>query len=142
MRVVFINGPNLNLLGQREPEVYGVKTLREIEEELRELAKKHDVELCFFQSNSEGAIIDFFQSEFEKADVFILNAAAYTHTSLALADTVRACPKPVIELHISNIYAREAVRRESLLAPYVKGIVAGFGSAGYRIAFLAALQLT
>ena len=136
MRILVLNGPNLNLLGQREPEIYGRETLADIEELCRRRAGELGVELAFLQSNSEGALVDALQQHGDW-DGVILNGAAYTHTSLALADALAAFGPPVVEVHLSNIHAREEIRRRSLTAPHAWGLISGFGYRGY----LAALDL-
>ena len=136
MRFLVLNGPNLNLLGEREPDVYGPATLGEIEERCRERAAALGVAVECVQSNSEGELIDVLQRS-RGMDGAILNPAAYTHTSLALADALAAFPPPVIEVHLSNIHAREEIRRRSLTAPRAWGLISGFGWRGY----LAALDL-
>lgn len=141
MKVVFLNGPNLNLLGEREPHLYGRGTLGEIEGEIREAAQKHGVEVTFRQSNSEGELVTWLQESRHEADVVVLNAGAYTHTSLALRDAIAAIRVPVIEVHLSNIHAREAFRRESLIAPVCQGQISGFGADSYRLGLEAALTL-
>ena len=127
-----INGPNLNLLGRREPEIYGSLTFEAYFETLR--ARFPDVQLHYFQSNHEGALIDYIHTHGFTADGFIFNAGGYTHTSVALADAVSAVPAPFVEVHISNIYAREAFRHHSYLSPVCKGAIAGLGLDGYRLA--------
>jgi len=136
MRVLILNGPNLNLLGEREPEIYGSETLETLEQQCRERAAELGIEIEFAQSNSEGEMVDLLQQRRDR-DGVILNAAAYTHTSLALADTLAAFEPPVVEVHLSNVYAREEVRHTSLISPVVWGQVSGFGYRGY----LAALDL-
>jgi len=132
MQILIINGPNLNLLGKREPEVYGHKTF---EDHLTELRKKHpDRIIEYFQSNVEGEIINELHRADKKADGIILNAGAYTHTSLAIADAVAAISTPVIEVHISNIFAREDHRHVSYLGKHCKGSISGFGLEGYELA--------
>lgn len=138
MRILLINGPNLNTLGTREPEVYGKMTLPEIEARVREKAEDLKLELRPFQSNSEGAIIDFIQSEAPNAAGIIINPGALTHYSLALRDALAASGLPAIEVHISNIYGREHFRRRSVTAACCWGIVAGLGWRGY-VAALEAL---
>lgn len=131
MRISIINGPNLNLLGKREPEIYGKQSFEEYFEELQ---RKHPViKLTYFQSNREGEIIDHLHKVGYNATGIILNAAAYTHTSVAIADAVAAISSPVIEVHISNVYARESFRHHSYLSPYCIGIIAGLGLAGYEV---------
>lgn len=136
MRVLILNGPNLNLLGEREPEIYGSETLDTLEQQCRERAAGLGIEIEFAQSNSEGELVDLLQAHRDR-DGVILNAAAYTHTSLALADTLAAFEPPVVEVHLSNIHAREEIRRQSLTAPHAWGLISGFGFRGY----LAAIDL-
>lgn len=136
MRIVVINGPNLNLLGHRQPEVYGLETLDDIETLVRNEADALGVDVAWVQSNSEGEIVDAVQDH-RHFDGIIINAAAYTHTSLAIADAVQAVGRPAIEVHLSNVFAREEIRHHSYLAPVVWGQVVGFGYRGY----IAALRL-
>ena len=134
-RILVVNGPSLNLLGQREPEIYGTATLADIEARLRARARHWAaVELAFFQSNSEGALIDWLQAQAPGAYGAIVNAAGLTHTSVALRDAVSATALPTIEVHLSNIYAREPFRRRSLLAGVCSGTVCGLGAYGYEAA--------
>ena len=134
MVIHIINGPNLNLVGKREPEVYGNRSLDQYLQELTELFPQHTIDV--FQSNIEGEIVDRLQQVgFDDCGI-ILNAGGYTHTSVAIADAVAAITAPVVEVHISNIYAREPFRHKSLLSPVCKGIVAGFGLDSYRLALL------
>ncbi len=142
MNILFLNGPNLNLLGQRQPEIYGRTTLADIEAKLRELAAKAGVTMDFRQSNHEGELVTWIQQAQGKFSVIVLNAAAYTHTSIALRDALSAVGVPTIEVHLSNIHAREEFRHRSLIAPVCKGQIAGFGEDSYYLAFRAALQLT
>ena len=134
MSILVVNGPNLNMLGHREPAVYGTTTLADIESRLRERAGGRGVSLEFFQSNAEGAIIDYIQTNAGSSTGVIINAGALTHTSIALRDCLAAVSVPVIEVHISNIYAREEFRRVSLTAPVVRGSIAGLGWQGYLLA--------
>ena len=128
MKILILNGPNLNLLGRREPELYGRTTLREILDGLRR--RFPDIVIEDFQSNSEGELIDRLQQT--DADV-VLNAGGYSHTSVALADAVAAIDAPVVEVHLTNIYAREAVRRNSLLSSACRGVIVGFGPEVYAL---------
>ena len=140
MVIHIINGPNLNLVGKREPEVYGNRSLDQYLQELTELFPQHAIDV--FQSNIEGEIVDRLQQVgFDDCGI-ILNAGGYTHTSVAIADAVAAITAPVVEVHISNIYAREPFRHKSLLSPVCKGIVAGFGLDSYRLALLSHLLPT
>jgi 3-dehydroquinate dehydratase-2 len=133
MNVLIINGPNLNLLGVREPEIYGNRDFNGYMEELRKLYPEH--QLFFYQSNHEGAIIDTLQENgFGKVDGIVLNAGAYTHTSLAIADCIAAIKVPVVEVHISNVHAREAIRHTSMISGVCRGVIAGFGLSSYRLA--------
>ena len=136
MKIAVINGPNLNLLGQREPRIYGDRTLGQIEESLAGLARELGLEINFFQSNIEGEMVDALQEAGRSADGVILNAGAYTHTSIALRDAVSAIPAPVVEVHLSNPQAREDFRRVSLLADVCAGSIAGFGADSYALALL------
>jgi len=129
-----LNGPNLNLLGVREPAVYGTTTLADIEASLGEVASQLQVSLRFFQSNSEGALIDTLHGWRGAVDGVVVNAGAYTHTSLALRDAFSATALPFVEVHLSNIYAREPERRHSMLASASIGMVCGFGADGYEYA--------
>jgi len=141
MKVLFLNGPNLNLLGQREPEVYGRATLPDIEAKVRERASSLGVEVDFRQSNLEGELVDWIQQAKGKFDVIVLNAAAYTHTSIALRDAITAVGIPTIEIHLSNIHAREKFRKKSLIAPVCWGQIAGFGQKSYLLALEASVDV-
>lgn len=141
MKILIINGPNLNLLGKREPAVYGSQSFEQALRDLRnEFGEKIDIE--YYQSNHEGDIIDKLHNEGFSAGILgiILNAGAYTHTSLAIADAIAAIERPVVEVHISNISAREEIRHHSMITPVCKGIIAGFGMDGYRLAVEALLR--
>ena len=138
MKVIIINGPNLNLLGKREPNVYGSETF---ESYFLQLQKEFNTfELYYFQSNIEGELIDKIQEVGFNHDGIILNAAAYTHTSIGIADVIKAITTPVIEVHISNTFAREEFRHHSFISPHVKGIVIGFGLKSYYLALQSFLQ--
>jgi 3-dehydroquinate dehydratase-2 len=141
MKVLVLNGPNLNLLGQREPGVYGHTTLSDIEAMVRSKARELGVEIDFRQSNHEGELVSWIQSAKDGGSVVILNAGAYTHTSVALRDAIAACATPTIEVHLSNIYAREEFRHKSLIAPVCKGQITGLGAFGYVLALEAACNL-
>lgn len=134
MKVIIINGPNLNLLGKREPSVYGSETFENYFRDLQ--ARFKQVELEYFQSNIEGEIIDKLHETGFTYDGIILNAAAYTHTSVGIGDAVKGIETPVIEVHISNVYQRESFRHTSYIAPNARGIIAGFGLQSYELALL------
>jgi len=138
MKVWVINGPNLNLLGTREPEIYGGDTLQKINEQAMAYGEKNGLTVECFQSNHEGEIVDFIQQAGEVADFIILNPAAYSHYSTAVRDAVAAVAVPVIEVHLSNIAARDEFRHHSVVAPVAKGQISGFGSYGYLMALDAA----
>ncbi|MCL2697880.1 MAG: type II 3-dehydroquinate dehydratase [Oscillospiraceae bacterium] len=132
VKICIINGPNLNLLGTREPETYGTQTLADINAEIT--GKFPACEFEFFRSNCEGGIIDKLHEARESADGIIINAGAYTHYSYAIRDAITAVSVPVIEVHLSNIYARDEFRRKSVLSEVCKGVICGFGAAGYSMA--------
>tara|TARA_B100000579_G_scaffold406815_1_gene393566 strand:- start:232 stop:660 length:429 start_codon:yes stop_codon:yes gene_type:complete len=132
-RILIINGPNLNMLGKREPEVYGRTTLKELEKKCVNESKRLDLDISFFQSNSEAKIIDEIQIS-QDYDGFIINAGAFTHTSIAIHDALKILKIPKIEVHISNIYNREDFRKKSFISPAVNGIIAGFGIDVYLMA--------
>ncbi len=134
MNILIINGPNLNLLGKREPKIYGSKTFTEYLEDLRK--QFQDDHIDYFQSNYEGDIVERLHKTDEIYDGVILNAAAYTHTSVAIADAIAGISVPVVEVHISNIFKRESFRHKSFIAPYCKGSISGFGLDSYRLALL------
>jgi 3-dehydroquinate dehydratase-2 len=140
MKILVIHGPNLNLLGEREPEVYGKLTLKEINEKIAELAKELKCVVEFFQSDHEGEIVETIGKAKGKFDFLIINPAAYTHTSVALRDAITATGIPTIEVHLSNIYAREEFRRKSLIAPVAVGQICGFGLDSYLLALRAAVN--
>ena len=133
-KIIIINGPNLNLLGNREKNIYGDISLQDIEKKTKEMCKKMDMDLFFCQSNNEGELINFIQSAEEKYDGLIINPAAFTHTSVALLDALRAISKPKIEIHLSNIYNREDFRKKSITSEGVNGLICGFGSLSYILA--------
>jgi len=139
-KFLVLNGPNLNLLGTREKSVYGSDTLENIINELRVYAQQHDVELRDFQSNSEGALVDAVHEARTWADGIIFNAGAYTHYSIALRDAIAGVGLPVIEVHISNVHAREEFRHKSVLAPVCLGVIAGFGRNSYFLGVDALLR--
>lgn len=132
MKIAIINGPNLNLLGKREPEIYGNLNFEQYFEKLK--LKYPSVEFHFFQSNIEGELIDKIQQFGFDFDGIILNAAAYTHTSVGIADAVKSITSPVVEVHISNVWSREPFRHQSFISPVVKGVIAGFGLLSYELA--------
>lgn len=141
MKILFLNGPNLNMLGQRQPEIYGRTTLADIEVRLREKATKAGVAIDFRQTNHEGELVTWIQEARGKHSVIVINAAAYTHTSIALRDAITAAEVPTIEIHLSNIHAREEFRHHSLIAAVCRGQIAGFGAGSYYLALEAALLL-
>jgi len=141
MKILLLNGCNLNLLGTREPDVYGRETLESIVEHLQDLAARVGVELEAFQSNHEGALIDKIQAARGSVGAIILNPGAFTHTSIGIRDAIAAVDIPTVEIHLSNIHAREEFRRHSHIAPVCRGQIAGFGAYGYDLAFQAALRL-
>lgn len=138
--IYVLNGPNLNLLGTREPEIYGAATLADIEARLKTRAKNRDI--IFRQSNHEGELVDWVQECARQGSALILNAGAYTHTSVAIHDALRACDVPILEVHLSNPAAREGFRKRNFVASVAKGTIAGFGAHGYELALEAALNLT
>jgi len=139
--ILVIHGPNLNLLGEREPEIYGRTTLVEIDNRLRELGGELGVSVETFQSNSEGAIVDRIQDARGKVGALLINPAGYTHTSVAIRDAVQALAVPVIEVHLSNVYRREPFRHHSMIADVAHGRIMGFGADSYMLALRAAARL-
>jgi len=140
-RILFLNGPNLNLLGERETHTYGKTSLADIEARVRERASKAGVEVEFKQSNSEGELVTWIQQAKGAFQAIVINAAAYTHTSIALRDAIAAVGLPTIEIHLSNIHAREEFRHQSRIAAVCRGQIAGFGPDSYLLGFEAALTL-
>ena len=141
MRILFLNGPNLNLLGQREPGIYGARSLQDIEASVRERAAQKGVSVEFRQSNDEGQLVTWIQQSKPEFEAIVLNAAAYTHTSVALRDAIAAVTVPTIEIHLSNVHAREPFRRESLIAPVCVGQISGFGPFSYVLGLEAAVNV-
>ena len=136
-KILVINGPNLNMLGTREPEIYGEDTLADVEENCQALGEKLGIEVTFYQSNYEGEIISYIQEAKERFDGLVINPGGYTHTSVAILDALTLLDIPKIELHISNIHAREEFRHKSLISPIVDGIICGLGVKGYELAIKA-----
>ena len=141
MKILFLNGPNLNLLGQREPEVYGKASLKEIESGVRHRSAELGVEMEFRQSNLEGELVAWIQQAKGSFDAIVLNAAAYTHTSIAIRDAIVAVSIPTIEIHLSNVHAREEFRHRSLIAAVCTGVIAGFGAHTYILGLEAAVNV-
>ncbi len=141
MRILVVHGPNLDLLGTREPEVYGTTDLATINRELKAIAAQRGVTLEFVQSNHEGELVDAIGSSRGRIDAIVINPAAYTHTSVAIRDAIAAAGVPAVEVHLTNIYAREAFRQHSVIAPVCKGQVSGFGPESYRLGLEAAMTL-
>lgn len=141
MRVLVLHGPNLNLLGEREPEIYGSTTLAQIDTDIADLAKELGARVDCVQYNSEGAIVDALHAARTTHDAVVINPGAYTHYSYAIADAIAAIRIPVVEVHLSNVNAREAFRAHSVVAPVCVGTVAGFGAASYLLALRAAVKI-
>ncbi|MFA5094020.1 MAG: type II 3-dehydroquinate dehydratase [Candidatus Omnitrophota bacterium] len=141
-KILVIHGPNLNLLGEREPGIYGKLTLKQVDAELSRIAKTEKVGLETFQSNHEGEIVEKIGSAKGKFNCILINPAAYTHTSIAIRDAIAAVSIPTVEVHLSNIYAREEFRHTSLIAPVAAGQVSGFGLDSYRLGFKAAIEIS
>lgn len=140
--VHIINGPNLNLLGQREPAIYGTETLADIEAACLDRCREHGFELVFNQSNDEGRLVDMIQAARENARGLIINAGAYTHTSIALHDALKSVNCPIFEVHLSNIFARESFRHHSYISSLAKGVICGLGWRGYSVAIDAIKHLS
>lgn len=141
MKILFLNGPNLNMLGKREPGIYGHQSLEDIENQLKQYAAPHSVEIEFSQSNIEGELVTWIQQAQGSFDAIVLNAAAYTHTSIAIRDAISSVDVPVIEIHLSNVHAREEFRHSSLIAPVCKGQITGFGQNSYFLGLQAAMAI-
>ncbi len=141
MKIQVIQGPNLNMLGIREQNIYGPMKLEDIHKQMEAYAKQTNMEIEFFQSNLEGEIVDKIQESLGVADGIIINPAAYTHTSIAIRDAIKAVSLPTIEVHISNIQAREDFRKKSLIAPVCAGTISGFGPFSYHLAMVAMVQI-
>jgi len=141
MKIVVIQGPNLNMLGVREQNIYGPMKLEQIHAQMKEVASQNGVEIEFFQSNLEGELVDKIQECYGDADGIIINAAAYTHTSIAIRDALAAVSLPAIEVHISNINRREEFRKENMIAPVCTSSIVGFGPFGYHLAMMGMLQI-
>ena len=136
-KIIILNGPNLNLLGEREKEKYGSVTLKDIEKSCKDFAGKNNINLCFFQSNIEGELVEQIQKTRKEQDGMIINAGGYTHTSVAIHDALKILEIPIIELHITNIYNREDFRHKSLISKIATSIICGFGTDGYIMALQA-----
>ncbi len=139
--IIILNGPNLNLIGEREPEIYGKETLADIEQGLRQQAGLSGFEIDFRQTNHEGELVGWIQEARHSACALILNAAAFTHTSIAILDALRALPLPIVEVHLSNIFKREEFRHRSFVSPAATGLICGFGSQSYHLALSAIIAI-
>ncbi|WP_169942684.1 type II 3-dehydroquinate dehydratase [Campylobacter sp. RM15925] len=140
-KIMVIQGPNINLLGTREPNIYGIMKMEDIHSQMKLFAEQNNIDIEFFQSNLEGEIVDKIQECFGEVDGIIINPAAYTHTSIAIRDALSAVNLPVIEVHISNIHRREEFRQKSMIAPVAAGQIIGFGPVGYHLAMIGMLQV-
>ncbi|MDV7338580.1 type II 3-dehydroquinate dehydratase [Terasakiella sp. A23] len=140
-KVLILNGPNLNLLGKREPEIYGSQTLKDVEDQCKKNALSLNLEIDFRQTNSEGTLVDWIQEARESFDAIVINPAAYTHTSVAILDALQAADKPVIEVHLSNIHKREEFRHTSYVSKTATGVICGLGVQGYELALLAVSRI-
>lgn len=141
MKIAVIQGPNLNMLGKREQHIYGPMNLEQIHAQMREVATQNGIEIEFFQSNLEGEIVDRIQECYGESHGIIINAAAYTHTSIAIRDAISAVSIPTIEVHISNIYRREEFRKQNMIAPVCTSSIVGFGPFGYHLAMMGMMQI-
>ena len=141
MKIAVIQGPNLNMLGKREQHIYGPMNLEQIHAQMKEVATQNGIEIEFFQSNLEGEIVDRIQECYGEVHGIIINAAAYTHTSIAIRDAISAVSIPTIEVHISNIYRREEFRKQNMIAPVCTSSVVGFGPFGYHLGMMGMLQI-
>ena len=139
-KIIILNGPNLNLLGEREKSQYGSFTLQDIEKNCKEFAERNSLKLTLFQSNIEGELVEKIQKSRNEQDGLIINAGGYTHTSVAIHDALKILKMPIIELHISNIYNREDFRHKSLISKVAKGVICGFGQKGYIMALQAMIE--
>ena len=140
-KIIILNGPNLNLLGEREKDQYGNVTLKDIENECKKYAEKNKILLSFFQTNIEGELVDQIQDSRKSQDGLIINAGGYTHTSVAIHDALKILKIPIVELHISNVYNREDFRHKSLISKVANGIICGFGASGYLMSLQAITRL-
>jgi 3-dehydroquinate dehydratase-2 len=141
MKIAVIQGPNLNMLGKREQHIYGPMNLEQIHAQMKEVATQNGIEIEFFQSNLEGEIVDRIQECYGEVHGIIINAAAYTHTSIAIRDAISAVSIPTVEVHISNIYRREEFRKQNMIAPVCTSSVVGFGPFGYHLAMMGMMQI-
>lgn len=141
MRILVINGPNLNMLGVREKSIYGTKTLDEINEEITQFCIGHGIDADFFQNNSEGAIIDAIHGAINIYDGIVINAGAYTHYSIAIADAIKCIDIPVVEVHMSNVHSREEYRHKSVIGSGCCGVIAGFGDYSYILGIMAVMHM-
>ena len=140
-KIIILNGPNLNLLGEREKNQYGSLTLKDIEKKCKEYASKNKIELSLFQSNIEGELVNIIQDSRKTYDGIIINAAGFTHTSVAILDALKLCSLPIVEVHLSNIFKRESFRHNSYISGTAEGLICGFGSESYHLAIIASANL-
>ncbi|MDA7818039.1 type II 3-dehydroquinate dehydratase [Sulfurimonas sp.] len=141
MKIVVIQGPNLNMLGVREQQIYGPMKLEQIHAQMKDVATQHKIDIEFFQSNLEGELVDKIQECYGEANGIIINAAAYTHTSIAIRDAIAAVNLPTIEVHISNIHRREEFRKDNMIAPVCTSSIVGFGPFGYHLSMMGMIQI-